>query len=134
MHKIVSELKNISDLDCLSGCSEEQILEAENTLKIKFPSDFVEYVKEFGVISFYGTEWTGLNVKGYLNVVETTLEFREVYKNTLDNYFVIENIGIDNVITVVNEKGEVFEFQNGVVNKIGNSLVDYLGSCVARNS
>lgn len=134
MYKIVSELKNISDLDCLSGCSDEQILQAESILKIKFPSDFVEYVKEFGVISFYGTEWTGLNVKGYLDVVETTLEFRGVYKNTLDNYFVIENLGIDNIITVVNENGEVFEFQNNVINKIANSLVDYLSSCVARNS
>lgn len=48
------------------------------TLGITFPDEFIDYVKEYGAISFYGTEWMGLNVDGYINVVDATKQERDI--------------------------------------------------------
>ena len=78
---IVEKIKTIPDLCHLSGCKTNQIKTAQKELDLEFPDEFIDYVMEFGVISFYGTEWTGLNVEGYLNVVEATKKRIDYLKN-----------------------------------------------------
>lgn len=131
---IVEKIKNIPNLYHLEGCMDSQIEEAEKELKIKFPKEYVEYVKAYGVISFYGSEWTGLNVDGYLNVVETTKEEKEMNKNFPNDCFVLENFGFENLLAIVNENGNVFTIQNG--NSpifVCSSLSEYLDICIKRN-
>lgn len=62
MTGIIDKIRNISGLGKARGCSLEQIEEAQKTLGITFPEEFIEYVKEFGCIDFGATEWTGLNL------------------------------------------------------------------------
>lgn len=88
---IVEKIKTIPDLCHLSGCKTNQIKTAQKELDLEFPDEFIDYVMEFGVISFYGTEWTGLNVEGYLNVVEATKNERKLSKDFPQGYFVLEN-------------------------------------------
>ncbi len=38
----------------------KQIVEAQNKLSLEFPTDFIEYLKEFGLVNFYGVECRGL--------------------------------------------------------------------------
>ena len=92
---IIDEIKNIPNLYHVKGCTTSQIKEAQKELGIIFPEEFIDYVKEYGAISFYGTEWMGLNVEGYLNVVEATRQEREMNDHFPKDCFVIENQGIE---------------------------------------
>ena len=62
MASIVEKLNEIPQMYHAKGCTDEQIQNAEQALGISFPEDFQAYVKAYGAISFYATEWTGLNV------------------------------------------------------------------------
>ena len=75
---IIDKIRSIPNLCHLSGCKTNQIKAAQKKLDLEFPDEYIEYVKEYGVISFYGTEWTGLNVEGYLNVVDATESERKI--------------------------------------------------------
>ena len=61
MKNVTNELKKVSDLVFTKGANNQQIVEAQNKLSLEFPTDFIEYLKEFGLITFYGVEWQGLN-------------------------------------------------------------------------
>ena len=132
MSNIIEKIKEIPNLYHAKGCSDEQIEEAERELGLKFPEEFIAYVKEYGALSFYGTEWTGLNVGGYLNVVDATKQERWLNSDFPKGYFVIENQGIDGVFTVVNESGQVFTLQYDKVELLCDSLLEYLDVCIAR--
>lgn len=132
MSEIIEKIKGISKLYHATGCTTRQLKEAQKTLDLIFPEEFVDYVKEYGAISFYGTEWTGLNVDGYLNVVEVTQQERELNEDFPTDCFVIENQGIDGLIIIVNEKGKVFSLQYGKKEALCESLTAYLDMCILR--
>lgn len=132
---IVEKIKTIPDLCHLSGCKTNQIKTAQKELDLEFPDEFIDYVMEFGVISFYGTEWTGLNVEGYLNVVEATKNERKLSKDFPQGYFVLENQAINGILILVNSKGAVYSYQSG--NKpalICKTMEEYLDICIKRNN
>ena len=116
-----------------NGASEEQILRAEKRLELKFPEEYKNYVKEFGAISFLGNEWTGLNIDGYLNVVNMTEEERALNEFFPKKYFVIENIGVDRMLIISNEKGEIYTIQYNKIKFLCNSLSEYLDICLEEN-
>lgn len=100
---------------------------------MEFPNEYKEYLKEYGAISFFGTEWTGLNVEDYIDVVRVTVKERELNKNFPLKYFVLENLGIDGLLTIVSENGKVFSWNpDGKINLIAENLVDYLKECERR--
>lgn len=134
MSEIVEKIKGIAKLYHATGCTAEQIEEAQNSLGILFPAEFIDYVLEYGAVSFFGTEWTGLNVDGYLNVVEATKQEREGNAAFPGDCFVLENIGMEGLLTIVNEKGQVFSFQSGKKQNLCNSMFEYLDVCKARQS
>ena len=111
---IVEKIKNIPKLYHLKGCTDSQIEEAQKELNLKFPAEYVEYVKAYGAISFYGTEWTGLNVEGYLNVVETTKEEKDINKDFPNDCFVLEN-------SIPETGGMVFDLNAGMTFPVGIS-------------
>lgn len=132
MKNIVDEIRKVDNLYHDNGCTLEQVHDAERKLGLTFPKEFIDYVMEFGTISFYGTEWTGLNVGGHLNVVEATEQERNFNAEFPKDCFVIENQGIDGIINVVNEKGQVFTVQNNDKKILVESLEDYLEICKSR--
>lgn len=134
MSDIVEKIKKIDGLYHAKGCSVKQLNEAESELNIVFPEEFIEYVREFGAISFFATEWTGLNVNGHLNVVEVTKKERNLNCSFPRNCFVLENQGVDGILIICNEKGEVFSIQFDNVKKIYDSISEYLDECIARKN
>ena len=133
MSGIVDMIQTIPNLRHSQPCSREQLEAAQEELGLVFPPEYVEYVTTYGDIRFYATEWTGLNVKGYLNTVETTKEERELNEDFPKGFFVIENLGIDGKLAVVNESGEVFVLQYERMTPLCGSLTSYLRFCMARN-
>ncbi len=131
---IVDKIKTIPNLCHLTGCKTTQIKAAQKELDLDFPDEFIDYVKEFGVISFYGTEWTGLNVEGYLNVVDATKNERKLNKGFPQGFFVLENQAIDGILILVNSKGAVYSYQNGnLPTFICKSMSEYLDICIQKN-
>ena len=131
MKNLSNELKKISDLVSTKGASNEQIVEAQNKLSLEFPAN---YLKEFGLVTFYGVEWQGLNGPDYLNVVKSTLEARETYSDFPVNMFILEDLGFDGVLVLVDTKGSVYEWQYGRCKKIYSSIIDYLEECLDREN
>lgn len=128
---LIEKIKAIKDVDVYKGCTAQQIADAEKKLKLTFPKEYVDYVKEFGHISFGGVEWTGLNTKSYLNVVDATLKERKINKDFPDKHFVLEDFNIDCKIIIVNEASEVFLFQLNKKSPVANSISAYLDLCLA---
>ena len=108
MSKISDELKLVSGLEATKGANDEQILKAQNELAIKFSTDYIDYLREFGVVNFFGTEWQGLNGPEYLNVVKSTLEARETYPDFPVNMFILEDLGFDGILILLDTNGSVF--------------------------
>ncbi|MBR1529767.1 MAG: SMI1/KNR4 family protein [Oscillospiraceae bacterium] len=125
MSEIVEFIRRTESVDTFSGCTDEQVTEAQKALNMTFPEEFVSYVKAFGAIAFFDAEWTGLNTESYQNVVEVTLSKREL-AGLPEGYFVLENLGIDGILIIVDQNGTVFEFQHGTIQKINNSILEYL--------
>ena len=132
MSKISDELKLVSGLEATKGANDEQILKAQNELTIKFSTDYIDYLREFGVVNFFGTEWQGVNGPGYLNVVKSTLEARETYPDFPVNMFILEDLGFDGILILLDTNGSVFEWQYGSCKKLYSNMSEYLKECVAR--
>ena len=132
MSNITDKIRAIPGLYHGKGCSMKQIEEGQNCLGLKFSEEFIDYVKEYGAISFYGTEWTGLNVDDYLNVVQVTKQERDLNSNFPFDCIVIENQGIDGIFVIINEEGQVFTIQYDKKEFLCDSLSEYLDICVAR--
>ncbi len=134
MNAIVSRISKIENLFHAKGCSNKQIKEAESALGFSFPEEYVSYVKEYGAISFFATEWTGLNVGGQINVVNATKQERDLNPDFPSNCFVLENQGIDGIVTVANSKGEVFLVQYDNIKPLCSSISEYLEQCIDRQN
>lgn len=132
---IVEKIKKIKNLDknLNGGASEEQIERAEKRLSLRFSKEYKEYVKEFGMISFYGTEWSGLNIDGYFNVVNMTEDEKALNEVFPEKYFAIENLAVDGIIIISNEEGKIYSIQYDKKELICNSLSEYLDICLKRN-
>ena len=59
MSKIVEKLNAVPNLFHLTGCVTSQIKEAQKSLNLEFPAEYMEYVKTFNAVSFSGTGWAG---------------------------------------------------------------------------
>lgn len=71
--------------------SDEQIKEAESVLSVKIPSQYLEFLQEYGFGGIGGVEIIGVGGNGNLVFVEETLEYRRY--GLPDNLIVIEDCG-----------------------------------------
>ena len=132
---IVEKIKKMKDLDInpKGGASKEQIERAEKRLNLKFSEEYKEYLKEFGAISFFGNEWSGLNIDGYFNVVNMTEDEKALNESFPKKHFVIENIGVDSIFIISNEDGKIYSIQYDKIEFLCNTLSEYLDICLKRN-
>lgn len=132
MSKVVDMVNSIKGLRYIGGCTEGDIQRAERLLKLRFSEEFREYMLEFGSITFKGVELTGLNITGHLNVVDATLQERKYNPDFPKNMYVIENLGIDGVFIVGDEKGSIYQLQYDKIRKISSSFTEFLQRCKYR--
>ena len=123
---IVKLIQNKADLITYSPASLDLIRQAEKDLKVLFAKDYVEYVSSFGIAVFDGHELTGICDKKRLDV-RNTREERELNPFVPDDWYVVENIGIDGIITWQDKKGKIYQsMPNGQKEYIADSLAEYL--------
>lgn len=132
MSKVIDMVNSIKGVRYIGGCSEGGIQRAEKLLRLKFPNEYREYMLEFGSITFKGVELTGLNITGHLNVVDATLQERKFNPDFPKNIFIIENLGIDSIFIVGDEKGSIYKLQYDKMIKISSSFTEYLQRCKYR--
>ena len=75
----------------------------------------------------YGHELTGICDKKRLDVVRNTREERELNPFVPDDWYVLENAGIDGIIIWQDKTGRIYQtMPNGQKEYIANSLAEYL--------
>ena len=119
MSKIIELFSSIKKIKSIGGCSTEQIEEAQNELNLVFPEEYKQYLLNFGAVRFNGVEICGLNLKGYLNVVEATEREKSINPLFPKKMFVIEDLGIDAKLIISDEL-------------LCTSFSDYIEKCIYR--
>ncbi|MDD2468306.1 MAG: SMI1/KNR4 family protein [Desulfobulbus sp.] len=131
MHSIIKVIEEKFNLYKTKGASGELIEEAERQLNLKFADDYKEYLSLFGEISFGSTELTGLNVDSYANVVSVTLKEIQRNKAFPKGSIVLENTGIEGLLILQKEDGEVYEWIDGEKKNAFPNLKAYLESRIS---
>lgn len=126
MKTIIDEIAEHCKVYKGTGVSDEVIALAEQRLGLTFPSQYKDYLKECGILSFASHEITGLGISGYLNVVEATEAERKLGGTFPEDCVLIENIGVDGILVIMDTEGCVFSYQNGRKNAVAKSFFDYV--------
>lgn len=132
MNKTIEVFSKIKGLKLLGGCSEEELQEAEKKLNLVFPEEYKNYLMEYGTVRFNGVELCGLNVTGYLNVVDATEQEKSVNNLFPNKMFVVEDLGIDAKLIVGDERGNIYLLQRDKKRLICSSFLEYVEKCMYR--
>lgn len=132
MNKTIEVFSKIKGLKLLGGCSEEELQAAEKKLNLVFPEEYKNYLMEYGTVRFNGVELCGLNVAGYLNVVDATEQEKSVNNLFPNKMFVVEDLGIDAKLIVGDERGNIYLLQRDKKRLICSSFLEYVEKCMYR--
>lgn len=134
MNDIINKINGIKKLAHIKGADKQTIEEAEVILNITFSEEYIKVLGEFGAISFFGTEWNGLNIDGNLNVVVSTIEARQLYDNFPIDKYIIEDLHFDNFLILSDSNGKIYEWTPTSEKMIYNTLSEYLDECIQREN
>ena len=101
-------------------------------MNLVFPEEYKQYLLNFGAVRFNGVEICGLNLKGYLNVVEATEREKSINPLFPPKMFVIEDLGIDAKLIISDEKGYIYLLQSDTKRLLCTSFSDYIEKCIYR--
>jgi hypothetical protein len=128
MSDIITTISNLKDLRSLGGAKRDNILEAQKKLGLLFADDYREYLERYGVISANGIELTGLTTHKRLNVVDVTLEERDI-SGLPQGMYVVEDTHNEGILILQNPEGGVYKlYSKNQTIKIFDCLADYLKS------
>lgn len=128
MSNVFDEINKKHKMFKTKPVNEDAINEAETKLGRAFSEEYKKYLLQFGAISFSSTELTGLNIEKYANVVDVTLKEIELNDEFPKDCIVLEKIGVEGLLILINSKGQVFEWNNNSARKIHDSMAEYLRS------
>lgn len=124
--KIIETLQKIQKFRFTGPVSKEEIDAAESRLSLKFAEEYVAILRNYGSILLKGEEFFGIDDNSY-DLVQATLEAHSENPKFPSNVYVIENMGIDGILLVQNNRGEIFTYQSGQsLKKVYDSLNDYI--------
>lgn len=114
MASIATFMARLPSFRMRAPASTEQIDMAEKALGLHFSEEYREYLSAFGAASIYGHEFTGICTAKRLDVVSVTIYERERNPQIPENYYVLEQLNIDDVV--------LWQAQNGnIYRTVGNS-------------
>lgn len=131
---IIEKIKEIPNLYKSKSATLEQVSNSEDRLTLKFSAEFTDYLMCFGSISFYSTEWMGLNTDEFCDVVATTLEARQLYNHFPTDKYIIEDLHFDDVLILSDSNGKIYKWTPTSEKMIYNTLSEYLDECVQREN
>lgn len=112
--------------------TQQDILQAERELGLKFCPDYIAFLKKFGVLSVGSHEIYGLGSKaGHLNVVAGTQEVSKYFKTK--SLYVIENVGVDSVFIAADSRGNLYEVSPAGEKPMKTTFSKYLDEVIAGN-
>ena len=127
MKNIIQIIKNVENMRFIKPATMEQIKEAEDLLGVIFSDDYVEYVKNFGVVSGRGIELTGITEHERLSVVSVTRKERILNPNIPKKMYVIENLAIDGILALQDDTGKIYTIApNENPKLLYDSLAEYI--------
>lgn len=126
MHNLIKKIEEKFKVYKTKGASDELIAEAERQLNLSFADDYKEYLSLFGAISFGSTELTGLNIDSYANVVSVTVKEVQRNKSFPKGFIVLENTGMEGLLMLQKNDGEVYEWIDGEKRATFPNLKAYL--------
>ncbi|WP_159019848.1 SMI1/KNR4 family protein [Algibacter sp. L3A6] len=117
--------KNIDN--SISGVSSKQIIKLKEIIDGKLPSDYIEYLKQYGFVSLKGRDVFGLGNEKFFNALKKTKELQDNF-GLKKNFVVLEDVGTESMYLVLNTiNGSVYEWTpSGNVKKIYESFKDYV--------
>ena len=125
--RFVDVLNSIENMHALKGVSDEVIREAEKELGLVFSPEYYEYLKQYGVASAKGHEFTGLGSSNRLSVIYNTIQERELHPKMPGSYYVVEQCNIDGIVILQSPDSKVFMIgSDGIIQFISGSLAEYL--------
>lgn len=127
MKDFMSKLKTYPNLKHLDGASQEEISNAEKVLDLNFSNEYKEYLKAYGTAIANGHEFTGICKSQRLNVVDTTINAKELNPNIPSKLYLVEDTHFDEMLIWQDEKGIVYQsdFSTSPV-RLCDSLFDYM--------
>ncbi len=124
---IIKAINGLNHLCALLPASPDAVSEAEQSLGLQFAPDYKAYVRQFGAISAYGIELTGVTTSRRLDVVAATKRNRAMNGNIPLDMYVIEDMAIDGLLILQDVTGDVYSATpHGVPRKAFNCLADYV--------
>lgn len=124
---IVSLIQSIPDYIGGKGASKTEIEMCENALNTIFALDYKQYLENIGLACFDGRELTGICGSKRLNVVDVTLEERNKNRSISNNWYVIEQTNVDDIVIWQDGNGQVYQVDhNGRVQCTYKSLCDFI--------
>lgn len=117
--------KNLPNAEFSSVCNILDIQKAERALQVKFPIEYVDMLLQTGAIKCSKITICGVGVGSAHNVVDQTIQQRTKH-NIPKNCIVLERPSSDGIVLLLNETGEVVEFDNGKIKKLADTLSDYI--------
>lgn len=107
--------------------TKEDIINAEEKLKLCFSEEYKKYLTAYGFVTYEGHELTGICKSKRLNVVDVTLDERNITPYIPNDWYVIEQLNIDGIAIWQSSTGEIFQTApNTNPKKICNSLAEYI--------
>lgn len=126
MADFISIIGQKKSLHSIQGASSEDITKAEEALGLKFAKDYADYLKKYGVVSFFGHELTGICSASRLNVINVTNELRQYTQDIPNDLYVVEETNYDGLVVWQDNSGAVYETIPGSgIKKVASGLAEY---------
>lgn len=127
MANILTLLRSKPGFVSLAGATEDQITDAESALGLTFSEEYRTYLANFGAASFDGHELTGIVKSPHLNVVNVTFDEKQKHPDIPDDWYVVEQLHIDDVSIWQSSNGEVFQLLPGAAPmQLATTLASYV--------
>ena len=127
MSSIVTVMAQLPSFRMRAPACLEQIDAAEKALGLQFSEEYREYLSAFGAASIYGHEFTGICAAKRLDVVVVTMYERERNRQIANDYYVLEQLNIDDVVIWQAQNGNIYRtIGDSEPMKICDSFCNYI--------
>lgn len=127
MKDIIEVINSIEDVIHGNEVKDSDITKAESKLGVKFSDDYRRYIKAFGCMMIGSREFTGISKLSNYDVVEITISQRSYFPDIPINWYVIEQLNIDEIVVWQSNTGEIYQTApNTEPKKISDSLSEYI--------
>lgn len=125
--EILKMIQHNKDIKIAQSVAKKTVRQAEEKLGLRFSNQYREYILKCGTITFNGHEITGISEVAWTNVVNVTLEQRELHPHIPKDWYVVEEAHIDDIIFWQAESGVIYQtsFSSDPI-KICDSFEAYL--------